>query len=470
MQYFERRRVGDIQRRLNGLRQARQFVVQSGVRVVASLAQLLLAMVLMVLYSTTLAAVFLAALPCYVVALRVSLHRLRPLVDTLEDEFGRYSSRQVDAIKGIETVKAMATEDYVKRHLGETFDGLARRQFRVDFFGMAFDGAIRIAGFVSLALFLWIGALQVTSGALSVGSYVSFNALAAIAGAAIVALLTVWDDLQYATILLDRVEDVFTEEPERGTDRVAGAPSIDLHGNVSVERLTFAYGDDAKVLDDVSIEVAAGTRIAIVGRSGSGKTTLLRCLAGLIEPTAGAVLYDGIDLRELDVRTVRAGMGVVLQDSYLFDDTISANIAFGIDRPDPEQVMWAARMAGAHEFISRLPFRYQTRVGESGLALSGGERQRICIARALYRRPPVVLLDEATSALDSESERAVKQGLDELLRGKTVFVVAHRMSTVRDADLIVVLDRGRIVERGTHLELMERRGLYYRLSGDRLDV
>jgi ATP-binding cassette subfamily B protein len=207
-----------------------------------------------------------------------------------------------------------------------------------------------------------------------------------------------------------------------------------------------------------------------VGRSGSGKTTLIKLIAGLIEPTEGVVLADGLDLRTLSYRELRRHIGMVLQDNYLFDDTILGNITFGDASPNIERALQAAQAAAAHGFIQRLPLGYETRIGESGMGLSGGQRQRIAIARALYNDPPVLIFDEATSALDSESERAIQDNLSRFMRGRTSLVIAHRLSTIRDADTIVVLERGRVAETGTHDELMARRGLYFYLLSQQMGV
>lgn len=204
--------------------------------------------------------------------------------------------------------------------------------------------------------------------------------------------------------------------------------------------------------------------VAIVGRSGSGKTTLIKCLSGLLEPTGGTIFYDGVDMQTLSYRSLRRQIGFVLQENYLFNDTIARNIAFGEEELDMDRVLWAARVASAHEFIERLALGYDTKVGESGMALSGGQKQRVAIARAVYHRPPILIFDEATSALDSESERAVQQNMAQLFAARTSFVIAHRLSTIREADMILVLEKGRLVEQGNHDELMKRQGLYYYLS------
>ena len=470
MSYFNARRTGDIERRLNGMRLVRQFIVEHGVAGLAAAAQVLVAVAIMFAYSWRLTLVYLLSMPLYGALMRFSQTRLRPTYDVLEEAWGKYQSRQIDSIKGIETVKAMGAERALQRLLLGQFNDLSNRLYRADLTVMIYQASIQLVSLLSLTLFLWIGALQVLHQQLTVGELVAFNALVLLANGPIVAILWLWEQLQYSSVLIARLNDILEQKPEQGEDRSALRPVQSLSGQIRVQRMTFEYPGPAPtpVLDEIDFEVRPGTRAAIVGRSGSGKTTLVKCLCGLLEPTTGAILYDGVDLTGLDWRQLRRHIGFVLQDNHMFDATIAENIAFGDEQADLEQVMWAARLANAADFIARLPLGYQTRIGESGLLLSGGQRQRIAIARAVYPQPPVLVFDEATSALDTESERAVKENLDQLLEGRTSFVIAHRLSTVRDADVILVLEKGRLVERGTHDELMERQGLYYYLCSQQL--
>jgi HlyB family type I secretion system ABC transporter len=470
--YFAARKTGDIQRRILGVRQVREFLVQNGVNGLTALAQIGGAVTLMFLYSPVLAMVFLSVAPLYAALMKFSSKRLRPMFDELEAAYGKYASHQIDAIKGIETVKALGAESSLREKMLNEFHALASKQFKSNFLLMSYDGAVQTVGFLALTLFLFVGARQVMNAQMTIGAMVAFNSLVAMANAPILTLLSMWDNWQLASVLLSRMNDIFESEPEQGYDHSNLKPVRTLEGRVKLENVSFQYGgpDSQKILEDISIEIPSGKTIAIVGRSGSGKTTLVKVLAGMLEPTEGAIYFDSIEQKKLRYRDLRRQIGFVLQENYLFDDTIAKNIAFGDEDPDPERVAWAAKIANAREFIERLPLSYDTRIGETGIALSGGQRQRIAIARAVYNKPPILIFDEATSALDTESEKAVKENMDQLLEGRTSFVIAHRLSTIRDADLILVIEKGKLVEQGTHEELMERQGLYYYLSSQQLGL
>jgi ATP-binding cassette subfamily B protein len=288
----------------------------------------------------------------------------------------------------------------------------------------------------------------------------------------IMKLLGLWDQVQRSDVLLNRLADVFENEPEQGRDHSNLKPVRTLEGHVQFANVGFQYGgaESPKIIQGISLDVPPGKTVAIIGRSGSGKTTLIKCLSGLLQPTEGTILYDGIDMQTLLFRDLRRQVGIVLQENHLFDDTIARNIALGDPNLDMERVIWASRTGNAHDFITRLPLGYETKVGETGLAISGGQRQRIAIARAIYSNPPVLIFDEATSALDTESELIIQENLARLFTGRTTFVIAHRLSTIRNADVIVVLDKGRIVEQGTHDELMSLHGLYFYLCSQQLGL
>ena len=470
MSYFHTRRTGDIQRRLDGARQVRQFLVHQGIGGALALLQLCAALALMLAYSPRLALVFAATLPLYGALMWLSRRWLRPLYADIEEAHGRYASQQIDAIRGIEAVKAGAGELGFRDAMLAAFLKVSRQQFRGQFLVLAYDSLLQALGLATLLAFLWFGAQQVIAGELSVGALVAFNSLLALASAALLKALGAWDELQYVSVLLNRLRDVFEHAPEQGHDRARLQPVRTLEGRIHLEDVGFRYGGPgaAEILGGIHLDFAPGRTYALVGRSGSGKTTLVKLIAGLIEPTQGSIRFDHVDSRQLNHRDLRRQIGFVLQENHLFDGSVLSNIAFGDSEPDVERALRAAQLAHAHEFIARLPQGYETRVGDGGLMLSGGQRQRIAIARALYRDPPVLIFDEATSALDSESERAIQASLGEIARGRTCIVIAHRLSTIREADEIVVLEQGRIVERGNHDALLARRGLYFHLHSQQL--
>jgi ATP-binding cassette subfamily B protein len=472
MTYFTSRRTGDIQRRLDGARQVRQFAVGNGVGALLALIQLTGALCLMMLYSTSLMLAFLATTPLYGVLMYFSRKVLRPLFADVEESQGKYSSHQIDAIKGIEAVKAAAAESVFRDMMLNQFLAVSRKIFRSSFIVMSYDSVLTTIGMLSTAIFLWVGANQVISGQLSIGGFVAFSSLTAMAYAGIMRTLGIWDNMQFASVLLNRLNDIFEQEPEQGHDRSRLTPVHSLEGRIELRNISFKYGgpESPDILKGITMDIAPGRMVALVGRSGCGKTTLIKLIAGLLEPTEGTILFDNVDLKSLSYRDVRRHIGMVLQENHIFNETIARNISFGDAEPDLDRVLWAAQAAASHDFIMRLPLGYETKIGESGLSLSGGQKQRVAIARAIYNNPPVLIFDEATSALDTESERAIQDNLGRLMVGRTTIVIAHRLSTVREANAIVVLEKGSVAEIGTHDELMAQRGLYFYLSSQQMAI
>ncbi|MFL6595760.1 MAG: peptidase domain-containing ABC transporter [Chthoniobacterales bacterium] len=472
MTYFTSRRTGDIQRRLAGAQQVRQFAVGQGIGAILALVSLTGALFLMTVYSPSLMFAFLATTPLYVGLMYFSFKVLRPLFASVEEAQGKYSSHQIDAIKGIEAVKAAAAESVFRDTMLNEFLAVSKKIFRSSFIVMSYDSMLQTIGMLSTAVFLWVGANQVMEGKLSVGGFVAFSTLTAMAYGGILRTLGVWDNMQLASVLLNRLNDIFEQEPEQGRDRSRLTPVHSLEGRIEIRNVSFKYGgpEAPNILSNISLDLAPGRMIAFVGRSGCGKTTLIKLIAGLLEPTEGTILFDHTDLKRLNYRDVRRHIGMVLQENHMFNDSIAQNIAFGDAEPDLDRVLTAAQTAAAHDFIMRLPMGYETKIGESGLSLSGGQKQRIAIARAIYNNPPILIFDEATSALDTESERAIQDNLARLMTGRTTIVIAHRLSTIREADSIVVLEKGMVAEVGDHDELMAQRGLYFYLSSQQLGI
>ncbi|HEY4211573.1 MAG TPA: type I secretion system permease/ATPase [Steroidobacteraceae bacterium] len=463
LRYFEVRRVGDTVARVRELENIRQFITGSSINVVLDLVFTVLFIAVMFLYSGVLTCVTLACIPLFVLLSLV----MRPMMRRrLEDKFDRGAETQsylVEAVTGVHTVKALALEPVFYRRWEEQLARYVTASFRTTHLSGIAGAVGQIIQKLSTLSVLWVGAYLVIDGRLTVGQLIAFQMLSARVISPVLRVVQLWQDFQQVGISVERLGDLINTRAEPALSPTKSTlPSIS--GRVHLENVRFRYQHDGpEILRSLSLDVPAGTAVGVVGRSGSGKSTLAKLLQRLYLPESGRVSIDGIDLQQADPMWLRRQIGVVLQESFLFNGTIRDNIAIQVPGVSMAQVVEAARLAGAHDFILELPEAYDTQVGERGTALSGGQRQRIALARALIGNPRILILDEATSALDYESERIIQENLGRICKGRTVFIIAHRLSTIRGAQTILVLDKGQLVEQGTHGELMARHGLYHHL-------
>src|SRR3954468_16275091 len=462
--YFEARRVGDTVARVRELENIRQFLTGSALTSIIDIAFAGIFIAVMLYYSPLLTLIVLGAIPCYVILMVAAMPVFRR---RLNEKFTRGAENQaflVEAVTNIQTLKAGATEPQAVRRWDEQLAAYVASGFKVTrLAAFAGEGIHLVQKLVTVGI-LWLGALAVISGAMTVGGLVAFNMLAGRVAQPILRLAQLWQELQQTGISVARLGDILNCRAENA---VAGARAQlpPIKGEIQFDQVRFRYRPDgSEALRGVSFRVEAGTVLGIVGRSGSGKSTLAKLMQRLYVPERGRVLVDGADLALADPAWLRRQIGVVLQENRLFARSIRENIALADPGAPMEAVMQAAKLAGAHEFILELPEGYDTLVGEQGATLSGGQRQRIAIARALMTNPRILILDEATSALDYESERIIQDNMRFISKGRTVIIIAHRLSAVRDAQRIFVVDQGEIVERGSHAELLKQpEGRYARL-------
>lgn len=461
--YFQTRRVGDSVARVRELENIRQFLTSSALTLVIDLLFTGVFLAVMFYYSTPLTLIVIASFPFYIgISAGVApLFRRR-----LDEKFNRGSENQaflVESVTGVETLKAMAVEPQMQRRWEEQLAGYVGASFRVLSLNNTASQAVQMVNKLVTAATLYFGARLVIGGDLSVGELVAFNMLAGRVSMPVLRLAQIWQDFHQARLSIDRLGDILNTMPEPSFSP-ARAALPPIRGKVTFEHASFRYRvDGPEVLHGVSFNVEPGQVIGIVGSSGSGKSTIAKLIQRLYVPESGRVLVDGVDLAMVDLTWLRRQIGVVLQENVLFNRSIRENIALADPAMPMERVIEAASLAGAHDFILELPEGYDTVVGERGSTLSGGQRQRVAIARALITDPRILILDEATSALDYESERAIQQNMRRISAGRTVFVIAHRLSTVRNANRIITLEHGRIVEDGSHDELIRSNGRYANL-------
>jgi subfamily B ATP-binding cassette protein HlyB/CyaB len=461
--YFEARRVGDTVARVRELEQIRQFLTSHSVTLVLDVLFTVVFLIVMWFYSPTLTLVVMASLPIYAM---LSVAITPAIRARLHEKFNRGAENQaflVEAVNGIQTVKAMAVEPPLLRKWEEQLAGYVRASFRAtSLMTIAGQSASCVQKVTTVAV-LWVGAYRVIEGDLSIGQLIAFNMLSAQVTGPLLRLVNLWQEFQQVGISVQRLGDVLNTQPEPSYNpNRTTLPQV--NGCVRFEEVTFRYRPDGpEVVRKMSFAVEPGQVIGIVGRSGSGKSTIAKLLQRLYVPERGRILVDGVDLAQVDPAWLRRQVGVVLQENFLFNGSVRDNIALADPGLAMEQVIQAAKLAGAHEFILELGNGYDTLIGEHGCTLSGGQRQRIAIARALVANPRILIFDEATSAMDYESEAVIQRNMAEISKGRTVLVIAHRLSTVRSAHRIYVVEKGEMIEQGSHEDLLHNGGLYSRL-------
>ncbi len=461
--YFENRKVGNIVARVRELDTIRDFITNKSVTLIIDLLFSFVFVVMMVVYSPLLTAIVLVSVALVGTIYVIVTPELR---DRLQNKFNmaaESSSYLVECVTGVQTVKSLAIEGAVQNKWENALGNYLKASFKLSNMGNvagAFCSLIQRAMTISV---LYFGVRLVIENKLTIGQLIAFQMFAGQFTQPVLRLVNLWNDFQQALLSVDRLGDILHHPMEVQSSKSITLPAVG--GAIQLKGVSFSYAPGRpKVLDDVSLEIPAGTSIGIVGRSGSGKSTVAKLIQRLYLPTDGAIFIDNVDSRHMDPLWLRSNIGVVPQESFLFNSTVRDNICDPLPAAPIELIIAAAKVAGAHEFISEMPEGYDTMVGERGSSLSGGQKQRIAIARALISNPKILIFDEATSALDYESERIIQENLNEIKKGRTMIIIAHRLSTIRTCDRIVVVEKGHIVETGTHQELIQKNGIYASLN------
>jgi HlyB family type I secretion system ABC transporter len=470
--YFDTRFVGDITSRVQENTKIREFLSGDALTTVLDLIMVVIYVGLMFWYSWQLALMALVFIPILLTLTLLTTPFLRQLSRQAFNAKTKEGSYLIESLTGVGTIKAMGIERTVRWRWEELFS----ESIKATFTHRMFREKVRLVTslvkmFATTGIFLF-GVWLVIQGQFTIGQLFAFNMLLGNVISPFERLAFLWNDFQEVLVSLERISDVI-DAPVEEADQALSLPALPpIRGHIRFERVTFRYNveSDRNTLENLSFEIVPGQMVAIVGRSGSGKTTLAKLLLGLYAVNEGKILIDGYDVMAIAKQSLRQQVGLVDQDTFLFGGTVRDNIAIAHPEAPINDIIAAAQFAGAHDFIDELPLKYETKIGEGGSLLSGGQRQRLAIARALLGNPRLLLLDEATSNLDTESERLIQTNLSKIIGDRTTLIIAHRLSTVRHADQILVLDQGRLVERGTHTELVAKRGHYFSLSQQQLAI
>lgn len=463
LRYFEKRRIGDTVARVRELENIRRFLTGVPLTTVLDSMFLIVYIIILFFYSGKLTAITLLSLPLLAIVTAVVTPVLRDRLDKQFNCSAESQSYLVEAITGAQTIKSFAIEPTVQKKWENLLADYVMAGFKTTILS---GNAGAVARFIQRGTdiaILWYGAKLVMENSLTVGQLVAFRMIAGRVSEPIMRLVQLWQEFQQTNIAVERIGDIFNSKPEPRPES-SNLRLPDVKGLIRFEKVRFRYEvDGADVIRDMSFVVPANTVVGIVGRSGSGKSTISKLIQRLYLPESGKITIDGVDIATVDPVWLRRQIGVVLQENFLFITSVRENIALHNQAASMEEIVTAAKIAGAHEFISELANGYDTIVGEKGIGLSGGQKQRIAIARALLCNPKILIFDEATSALDYESESIIQKNLKDICRGRTVLIIAHRLSTLRDADAIMVVEKGRIAEYGPKQKLVEAKGLFWHL-------
>lgn len=457
--YFEARRVGDTAMRVRQLETIREFLTNASLTVLVDPAFTIVFLAVMWIYSPKLFLISVLTIPAYIAVAVLVTGPLRARVNEKFERGAANNALLVESIGGIQTVKASAVEPQWQERWDRQLAAYTQASQKVVNLGNSGSQAIQLISKLNMAAILYFGAQAVIEHHMTVGGLIAFNMFAQRVSGPVIRTAQLWQDFQQVRISIQRLGDVLNQPMEPGAGSRIALPNVE--GAISFEKVRFRYGHEGPwTLEDIDLDVPAGAALGIVGSSGSGKSTLTKLLQRLYVPASGRVLIDGVDVGQIDPAWLRRQIGVVLQENLLFNRTVRENIALANPAMPLEAVVEAAKLAGAHEFIVRMAQGYDTMIEERGTNLSGGQRQRLAIARALVTRPRILILDEATSALDAESEEIIQTNLKAIAEGRTVLIIAHRLSAIRQCDSIIALEKGHIVERGTHDELLRHNGRY----------
>ena len=471
--FFAKRKTGDIFARFQENQTIRAFLTESTVTTVLNLLMVFIYFTIMFFYNVKMTLLLIGFVIPILMLTILATPKLKSYAREVFTSSTDAKAFLMEALGGAETIKGMGSERPVRLKWERKFAKALDVQYRAQKFNILVGLISQLLNAATTIAILWFGANLVLTQELSIGQLIAFNALMGSVLAPLMGLVGLWSLLNDAAVAMERLGDVLDLEPEQKPSELASRVVLpDLQGEIRLEGVYFRYGgnESAYVLENISLDIKPGELVAIVGRSGSGKTTLAKMLVGFYTPTEGKIVVDGYDMSVVDKEYYRAQVGYVMQSNLLFSGTIVENIASGDESPDRRRIEEVAKMADAHGFISKMPLGYEQVVGERGVGLSGGQIQRLCIARALYHDPRLLIFDEATSALDTQSESNIIGNMHDILKGRTAVIIAHRLSTIMRADKILVLYDGSIVEQGRHEELVDRKGMYFQLVQKQLSA